>query len=118
MSIEERIALDLPLEYLAALLSKLVDDGVDEEDSALGDLSSNIGGDVAGLGRNLQSWLASGVEETKLRKAFGKSAEERAWFKNLTYGGVLGQTIGAALPDIQSTSLARTLGKLEAWLYE
>jgi hypothetical protein len=119
MSIEERIAQDLPMRDLQELLT-LVFETKDEDGK--GSLLQSLAArakkpEAARLGPNLQLWLQGGLSEANLRLAFGKSAKTDGWFKNLNDGQLLGKVIGGTLPQIPYSSLAKTLNGLEAWIY-
>ena len=119
MSIEERIAQDLPLTDLQKLLMLVFetkdDDGKRSLLQSLADRAKKP--DAATVGSNLQLWLQGGLSEPDLRLALGKCSKADGWFKNLNDGQLLGKVIGETLPKIPNSSLAKTLNGLEAWIY-
>jgi hypothetical protein len=119
MSIEERIAQDLPLTDLQKLLMLVFetkdDDGKRSLLQSLADRAKKP--EAANVGPNLQLWLQGGLSEPDLRLAFGKCSKADGWFKNLNDGQLLGKVIGETLPTIPNSSLAKTINSLEAWIY-
>lgn len=119
MSIEERIAQDLPLTDLQKLLMLVFetkdDDGKRSLLQSLADRAKKP--EAATVGSNLQLWLQGGLSEPDLRLALGKCSKADGWFKNLNDGQLLGKVIGETLPKIPNSSLAKTLNGLEAWIY-
>src|ERR1051326_4588918 len=119
MSIEERIAQDLPMTDLQKLLT-FVFEAKDEDGkgSLLQSLANRAKkSEAAKLGPDLQLWLRCGLPEADLRLGLAKSAKADGWFKNLNDGQLHGKVIGGTLPQIPNSSLAKTLNGLEAWIY-
>ena len=116
MSTEERIAHDLPVEQLQELLGLVLEEH--DNTVVLSSLASNVGtAQATALGTDLAASIAAGVSEADLRRAFGAAAKGGRWFKNLTAGESLGSIVARALPEMTGTSLAKTLSKLEKWVY-
>jgi hypothetical protein len=119
MSIEERIAADVPMVTLQALVNAACE--IKSEESCIDSCRTaftKIGaspGDVTSV--DIGEWQQSGVDECTLRRAIGNAAKTSRWFKNLNDGKTLSELVVAVLPDIADTPLGVTLRALEEWAH-
>jgi ABC-type nitrate/sulfonate/bicarbonate transport system ATPase subunit len=65
----------------------------------------------------VSDWRATGKSDDDVRNALGKVAHKNGWYKNTTYGELVGETLGAEIRATPTTPMAQLLSKLEAWLY-
>ena len=68
-------------------------------------------------GPKVSDWHASGKTDDEIRAALGTAAHKKGWYKNTTFGQLVGETLGAEIRAVPSTPLAQLLAKVEAWLY-
>lgn len=119
MATEQRIAADVPL----ATLQALVDMGceIKGEQSCVDSCKTELvklGADGSAVtNTNIGEWQANGIDEPTLRAAIGNAAKTSGWFKNLNDGRRLAGVVVAALPQIAATPLGVKLRALEAWAY-
>jgi putative ATP-dependent endonuclease of the OLD family len=121
VSIEQRIALDLPLTNLQKLLEKAYE--LHEEVRVLDACQSTAktlfpNRDIV-KGRLVSDWIAGETSEAEVRNVVGLAAKQtlKGWFKNVELGIELGLIVKDALPSIEGTDLSLKLDQLEAWLY-
>lgn len=65
----------------------------------------------------VSDWHALGKSDAEIRAALGTAAHKKSWFKNTTFGQLVGEALGAELTAVPATPLAQLLAKVEAWLY-
>lgn len=119
MATEQRIAADVPMLTLQALLEAASEiksersciDSCKTELTALGANAAAVTGIV------ISDWQQNGIDEPTLRAAIGKAAKASKWFKNLNDGERLAKLVVAALPGITDTPLGIKLRALEEWVY-
>lgn len=116
VSIEERIALDLPLQELKQMI-QLAIDIVSSDIAVIDAICSRLGSNRATIGNDIDSWLTNGISEDKIREGIGKAAKARDWFKRIDSGEQLGKVIAPSLPSIQSSDFAEKLTSLGNWVY-
>jgi putative AbiEii toxin of type IV toxin-antitoxin system len=119
MATEQRIAADVPIAALQALL-KLAGEIRSEQsctDSCKTQLAALGANQAAVTGIVIADWQRNGIDESTLRAAIGKAAKASGWFKNLNDGERLAELVVAALPDLENTRLRSTLRALEKWVY-
>jgi len=119
MATEQRIAADVPL----AALQALVDMGCEIKgeqscvDSCKTELAK-LGVDGSAVtNTNIGEWQTNGIDEPTLRAAIGNAAKTSGWFKNLNDGRRLAGVVAEALPQIAATPLGVKFRSLEAWAY-
>ena len=111
---EERVALDVPWDALAAMLglaAELVDPGAPQ--TVLDAVAHRLGADP---GTGLDEW-AGGIAEDDIRRAVGATAKAKTWFKRTNLGEALGGIIVDALPGMGGTDLREKLDALAEWAY-
>ena len=119
MATEQRIAADVPLATLQALLGVACE--IKSEQSCIDSCRTEL----KALGANpdfvtgivIDDWQQNGIDEITIRKAIGNAAKVSRWFKNLNDGERLAELVVAALPDMMGTPLGITLCALEEWIY-
>lgn len=119
MATEQRIAADVPLVTLQALVSMGCE--IKGEQSCIDSCKTELvklGADGSSVANtNIDEWQANGIDEPTLRAAIGNAAKTSRWFKNLNDGRRLAEIVVATLPHIAGTPLGVTLQALEAWAY-
>jgi putative ATP-dependent endonuclease of the OLD family len=112
-SIEERVACDLPLHGLQQLLELVLEEHSEQSvtDAVSARLSRRITGTI------VSEWTADECKEQMVRNALGTAAKKKEWFKHIHSGEKLGKLVAEFLPKVEDTSLAHTIKKLEAWVY-
>jgi hypothetical protein len=68
-------------------------------------------------GPRVSDWLTVGKSENEIREALGTVASKKGWYKNTTFGELVGETLGAEIRATPTTPLAVLLARVEAWLY-
>jgi hypothetical protein len=119
MATEQRIAADVPIATLQALLEAASE--IKGEQSCIGSCKTAL----AALGANaaavtgivIGDWQQNGMDEHTLRAAIGNAAKTSNWFKNLNDGKRLAELVVAVLPGIADTPVGVTLRALEEWIY-
>jgi hypothetical protein len=119
MATEQRIAADVPLATLQALLRLgcEIKGEVSCLDSCRTQLQGVGGNRTAITGPVIAEWQQNGIEEALVRATIGNAAHASEWFKNLNDGRRLAEVVVAALPGIPGTPLATKLAALERWVY-
>lgn len=112
---EERIFLDLPFYYLEDAFNLAIE--IKGKDSVVDAVLARLSLNRNQVGDTPSSWLGNGVNEEEIRRALGKVAKEKSWFKRIDYGQEIGQIVTNALAAIQDTCLADTISQIEGWLY-
>jgi len=113
---EERVALDLPLDYLEQIINLAI--SWYSADSILDAICHRLGKNRTVIGNSIDSWLSNGIHEGEIRAAVGRAAKEKEWFKKIDTAEELGKIIAQSLPNIQSSDLYQKLKQLAAWAYE
>ena len=117
VSIEERIALDLPengLEALVQLAIKLVED----QEAVLGAIHAQL---PDGAGRietpSVLSWVTPMTTIDAIRAAIGKAAKRKKWFKGIEQAERLGNLVGEFLPQLAGSDTETKTADLERFAY-
>lgn len=121
LATEERIFRDVGPAALQLVLNLAFE--TKSAQSVLQKIAAQLG--VASLpGPTYGDWLSSGKTDLEMRSAIGRAAKgkgddqkDRGWFKNTTYGELLGALVGAEVRRNPSTPLATTLMEVERWMY-
>ena len=116
VSTEERVALDLPLQELKKMV-QLAMDIVSSNTAVIDAICFRLGSDRTAIGSDIDSWIASGISEGKIREALGRAAKTKEWFKRIDSGEQLGKLVVSSLPNIQSSDLAAKLISIGNWAY-
>lgn len=114
---EERISLDLPWEHFKKCVRLAMESR--SQESVRDAIFAVLGRTSAGIGFDPDEWVASGLEQERVRKAFAEAAkrDSNRWFKQVELGQKLGRIIGEAIPQIEQSDLAAKLKELELWVY-
>lgn len=116
VSIEERIALDLPLQDLNKMV-QLAIDIVSLDVAVIDAICSRLGSNRTSIGSDIDSWRTNGISEGKIREAIGKAAKDKDWFKRIDFGEQLGEIVMSSLPSIPTSDLAQKLTSVGNWAY-
>jgi ABC-type branched-subunit amino acid transport system ATPase component len=119
MCIEQRIAVDIPLQLLQELINtateikstESVKDSIKTEITKLGGNQAKI------ISLNLDNWLSNGIDELIIRSCIGNAAKLSDWFKNLNEGKLLAEIVLKSLSQIPESPLFKNIKKLEDWVY-
>lgn len=115
VAIEERIALDLPLEALAELLHLAVNDNA--EQSVRDSLANRLGTLPSTGPLSPQQWVAGGNDEETIRLAIGQIAKAKKWFKRIDHGEELARLVVKHWAMLDGTDLGQKVSGLGAWAY-
>ncbi len=118
LTIEQRVAADLPWPALQELLN-LAAECIESKQSIVDAVSCRL--DITGsctLEEATDQWLSFDFSKDEVRTAIGLTAKEKKWFKRIGWGEQLGTLICKHLPDISGTDLAMKLEQLRSWVYD
>jgi putative ATP-dependent endonuclease of OLD family len=114
VSIEQRIALDLPWEGILEIIQSAITERGDI--SVRQTVANHLGVKIDSVSPDLKTWKDS----NDLRVAIGKAAkgkkEQPGWFKNIDGGEELGRITCNYLNNIKTTDLALKIVELRKWL--
>ena len=118
-STEDIVCKDIPWTHLKALLKSVMDHPEFGEEAVLNVVAAKLNPATTGqrLGRDMNSWRASGYSEDDIRVGLGHAANKGRWFKRTDLAERLGRLVGRALPLIPDSQLAQELERLKAWVY-
>jgi predicted ATP-dependent endonuclease of OLD family len=119
MATEQRIAADVPIVTLQALLEAASEISSEQSciDSCKTELAALGANPAAVTGIVIGDWQQNGMDERTFRATIGNAAKASKWFKNLNDGERLAELVVAALPGIADSPLGITLRALEEWIY-
>jgi putative ATP-dependent endonuclease of the OLD family len=114
VSIEQRLATDLPIEAV----DKVVDLAVlfKNEVGILEDIREVMGTKKVGFPSTLADFK-KGLEEARYREIVGRTSKRKSWFKMIEKGRQLGSLVSDYLPFIPDTNLCKTIVLLGVWCY-
>ena len=117
VSIEERVARDLPEEDLNRLV-ELAISIIGDEDAVLSTIEAQLP-DEAGrvVGSDPLSWVDAAKTMDTIRRAIGKAAKKKGWFKNIDDGELLGELVAELLPKMSSSDTAAKTAALQNFAY-
>ena len=110
ISIEERIARDLPWEGVLDLVALAIEEK--GEESVRGAVSARLGDNAVPIRNDPHGWQDS---ET-LRNAIGHAAKETGWFKLISTGERLGRVVCRHIDRIEATDFAQKMANLRRWV--
>jgi hypothetical protein len=110
MSIEERIAQDLPWDGVLGLVELAIEER--GEESVQGAITGRLGGNAALMQSDFHAWQ----ESETLRSAIGHAAKCAGWFKRIGTGERLGQVVCRHIDCIETTDLGRKMMDLRRWV--
>jgi len=110
LSIEGRVAVDLPWQELLEIVSlAFAEPG---EESARASLAHQLGEHPDLAHSDFRSWHDS----PELRNAIGRAAKEKGWFKRIGSGEKMGDIVCRCIQTIPATDLARNMEELRLWI--
>ena len=117
VSIEERVARDLPEEDLKRLVQLAISLTEDEEGvlSAIKAQLPNRSDPIPSS--DPQSWIAPEMAIDKIREAIGKAANKKKWFKTIDNGEYLGALVAELLPKMAKSDTAAKTDALRSFAY-
>ncbi len=110
LSIEERIARDLPWEGVLDVVALAFEEP--GEQSVRGAVTQRFGANADLIGGDLRDWQDS----QELRKAIGDAAKTAGWFKRIGSGERLGEVVCRYIERIPATDLAQKMADLRQWI--
>jgi hypothetical protein len=121
VALEQRVALDLPWEGVAAVVVLAMENWGDQ--NIRNAVTSKLGGSSTHLVGPPANWLGLGFEEADLRKAIGLTAkdqkigERKGWFKRVDLAEELAGIVIAHREAIAKTDLAQKIVTLRKWAH-
>lgn len=110
ISIENRIARDLPWEGVIAVAALAIEER--GEQSVRGVVALRLGANAALILGDLSAWQDS----QELRNAIGDAANTADWFKRIGSGERLGEIVCRYIERIPDTDLAQKMAELRGWI--
>lgn len=115
VSIEERIALDVPWESLKEIVALAVQ--TKGEGSVFDKICSSLGANRVDIGADIDNWRERGYSEHRIREAVGESAKQGEWYKRIDHGEDLGRIVVKGLADMPGQDLTLRIEDLGRWIY-
>ena len=117
VSIEERIALDLPEDGLESFV-RLAIDSVDDHEAVLSAIHAQLPDGAGQLqAPNVQSWITSTTTLGAVRTAIGRAAKKKGWFKTIEQSELLGNLVADFLPQMVGSDTETKTSDLERFAY-
>lgn len=116
MATEQRISSDLPLLSLQEIIDKAVELAGEDGKMSIRDQVQAYG-NFRISGDSVSGWIAA-TNEADVRAAIGKAAKKKGWFKDVTQGEWLGNTVGKNLGEIDKSPLEVKLSEVLYWIYD
>jgi putative ATP-dependent endonuclease of OLD family len=114
MATEERAAADLSWPAFCQMVALAIER--EGEASILDRVAHDLG--IPSLpSASPEEWRQTGQEEAALRRAFGRAAKAKGWYKDVEWGSRLGEIVGSDMSGITTEELARTINEAGNWLY-
>jgi len=110
LSIEERIARDLPWEGVLEVVALAFEEP--GEQSVRGAVGQRLSANAALIQDDFRAWQDS----QELRNAIGHAAKTAGWFKRIGSGERLGEVLCRYIERIPATDLAQKTGELQRWI--
>jgi hypothetical protein len=111
---EDRLAKDLPLEALGALLN--IAAAFKSTDSVTNGFSSKLGKPMPS-NLDIHTWIGPDVTEAQLRSAFAEAAKSGEWFKRIDVAQAVGVVVIEYIDAIQGSDLEQKVRALGSWAY-
>ncbi len=108
ISIEERILLDIPWKDVLSCL----DEVAEYEEGLIDQVKARYSLPDVTLSPDMRNWKDS----KELRKAIGKAAKEKHWFKRIDRGEILGFTVARCIEAIPESETGRIVEGLRSWV--
>ena len=116
VSIEERVARDLPDEDLEQLV-RLAIELVEDQEAVLSAIHAQLPDGASSLTTPaVMSWVSPTTTMDEIRDAIGKAAKKK-WFKGIEQGERLGELVVGLLPRMSDSDTAKKTTKLESFAY-
>jgi energy-coupling factor transporter ATP-binding protein EcfA2 len=116
VSTEERIALDVSWQALKDIVCLAAT--LHGQESVLDSICNELGKPRPAFGNDMDAWNSSGISEDIIRKAVGKAAKLKGWFKRIDFGVELGKIVVAELDCLAGKDLKAKIDELSKWIYE
>lgn len=118
MSIEERVALDLPWDGFVAMARLVLEEH--GEDHVQAKLAPQFGCQPREVPVDPEEWRTLFSDETTVRSAFAKAAKEKkaAWFKRVDRAEKLGELVVRYWDVIAEKPLGAGIKQLKSWVYD
>ena len=119
VSTEQRIAIDVPLDVLDALVAWACEKRGETE--IFDAIRSQLGKGAMLTGKTPSEWISGGADEGAIRRAIGgasKATKNRdGWYRQIEPAEEIGALIVRGLDRIGTTDLAQKLQLVENWIY-
>lgn len=109
---EDRLFLDLPWAHVRRLVALAVE--FSDENSVRDLLNNTLGG--KGMDGVTELTLPPSLDTEQFRRALGRTAHEKNWFKGITRGERVAEELSACLDAISGRPLARGLFTIRSWI--
>ena len=117
VSIEERVARDLPQQELKRLV-QLAISLIEDQEAVLSAIQAQLPIETDRLvDPDPLSWVAPTTTIDAIRDAIGKAAKRKKWFKGIDQGERLGELVGELLPQMSGSDTATKTAELESFAY-
>ncbi len=118
VSIEERVALDLPWNGFVAMALLVLDN--QREDHVQAMLAQHLDRPAGDIPLDPEEWRLVLSDEAAVRAAFGKAAKARRaeWFKRVDRAEKLGEVVTRHWDDVAETPLGVGIALLRDWAYD
>ena len=117
VSTEERIAHDLPEKELGRLVELAIELTEDQE-AVLSSIGAQLPSLIAPLSTSdVASWISPKTPIAEIRKAIGKAAKKKKWFKSIESGQRLGELVGELLAQMGASDTVAKTDALESFAY-
>ena len=117
VSIEERVARDLPEEGLKRLV-QLAIGLIENEEAVLSAIQAQLPNAADPLvAPDPLSWVVPAMTIDAIRDAIGKAAKKKKWFKGIEEGAHLGELVSELLPQMSGSDTAVKTAELESFAY-
>jgi putative ATP-dependent endonuclease of the OLD family len=117
VSIEERVAIDLPWDGFVAMAWIVIDEY--GEDHVQAKLAPEFGCKQSEVPVNPLSWRNFLSDEDNVRNAFAKAAKGKpGWFKQVDRAGKFGELVMTHWDDVADKPLGIGIKKLKDWVYD
>ena len=117
VSIEERVARDIPQQELRRLVELAIQ--LTEDEHAVFDaIQAQLPPPISVIGTtDVQSWITEAVSIETVRNAIGRAAKKKKWFKGIEQGERLGELVGGLLAQMAGTDTEKKTLRLERFSY-